>query len=53
MKTFEYKRVSSNFLMTFELDQYGKEGWELIQVLDNGSLSKRDYIFKREKNDSY
>ncbi len=43
MKLFEYKQINKvDYINQDELDQMGKQGWELI-LCDIGS-----YIFKRE-----
>ena len=50
MKQFDYKVVSiDDFNIKYRkvLETYGKEGWELITVLPEGSTSKL-YYFKKE-----
>lgn len=42
MKLFEYKELSGFYIAENELNDLGKDGWELVLV-DAGS-----YIFKRE-----
>ena len=42
MKLFEYKEISGLYIAENELNDLGKDGWELV-LIDTGS-----YIFKRE-----
>lgn len=52
MKTkWEYKLAANTVLMTVELNRYGEDGWELVQVLPSGEPNNHqmDYWFKRSK----
>ena len=46
MKKFEYKRVDEfNKMSSNELDEYGKDGWELCGIINE---FYQTYYFKRE-----
>ena len=45
MKKFEYKIINAT-VDTLVLDNYGKEGWELVHV--QNANGKYYYYFKRE-----
>ena len=47
--TWEYQTVSRN-LTTVELNEYGAQGWELVQVADRGPLTI--HWFKRPRPDT-
>ena len=50
MKKFEYKVIQYNFSPNSEediLNEYGKEGWEMVGVSPIGTTG-RIYILKRE-----
>lgn len=54
MKQFEYTYIKENFAQgenvddkMKEVEKLGKEGWELINVIPEGLIS-RIYFFKRE-----
>jgi len=46
MKKFEYGVITSKNNDGFDLNDYGKNGWELIIVIDTNGIAK--YFFKRE-----
>ena len=55
MKTtkWEYKIDANMVLMTADLNAYGEQGWELVQVIPSGAPNdhQMDYWFKRPKTD--
>lgn len=48
MKRFEYKTVCFNYLTDDDLDNYGKEGWELVSVVPSHDYEDSTFYFKRE-----
>ena len=54
MKKFEYKilneRIRNNdfHITKDDLNEFGKEGWELISVIFDTEREERDFYFKRE-----
>ena len=50
MKKFEYKEVDIYFAFETELNGWGKDGWELVQVIDRWDYGDlvRNCVFKRE-----
>lgn len=52
MKRFEYlvqECYLNNFPTSYELDKYGKDGWELVECVKG--VSKVAFIFKKEYNE--
>ena len=51
MTKFEYKNVLDDNIIPIEiLQQYGDDGWELVQILQNINSTPYCYYFKREKS---
>lgn len=49
MKKFEYMIKNYPFIMSSDhLNDFGADGWELVQIEDSKLHSERKYIFKRE-----
>jgi hypothetical protein len=47
MIRWEYKTVFGNY-SDRKLNEFGKEGWELVSVEPNENLMLRRYYFKRQ-----
>ena len=50
MKKWEYNTILLNDNVDIAiLDTYGKDGWELVTIVDNSKYNIFTAIFKREK----
>lgn len=52
-KKYEYMIIYGQILYEKDLNSWGKEGWELVSVVDNGGggFKSNNYFFKRELNE--
>ncbi|GEM_PF-651175 len=53
MKKWEYKVFESKILGIEEtLDEFGRQGWELVTIYEGSYYLKRELVEKGEKNDT-